>query len=200
VTIGKTQQTFEDLADEIVRHAVADSNPRPLHLIGHAYGQALARCVVARWPEVFASLTLLACGGSMPSDDILASARAATDVALAARDPDQHLRHVARAFFAPGNDATAWSTGWLTAEADVEMYVLMSTSSEHRLPVALPKTLVIQGIHDAIAPPQHGRAFQQINPAAELIELDGAGHAILPEQPETVARIVLDFLAANASS
>jgi pimeloyl-ACP methyl ester carboxylesterase len=62
------------------------------------------------------------------------------------------------------------------------------------------RTLVVQGLQDVIAAPENGRRYVELiasaGPAdhAELVELDGAGHALLPERPTEVARALIDFL------
>ena len=54
--------------------------------------------------------------------------------------------------------------------------------------------LVVQGLDDRIAPPANGRALRDERVNTTLIELDGAGHALLPEQPDAIGAAVLDFL------
>jgi pimeloyl-ACP methyl ester carboxylesterase len=57
------------------------------------------------------------------------------------------------------------------------------------------KMLVIQGLQDAVAVPENGRLLKaEAGSRVELIEIDGAGHALLPERPDEVATHVLDFL------
>ena len=70
-------QTFEDLADDVLE-LIGASSADPVHLVGHAYGQALSRCIAARHSAVLRSLVLLACGGSIPDDEIRRSLAAAT--------------------------------------------------------------------------------------------------------------------------
>ncbi len=41
----------------------------PFHLVGHAYGNRVARCLAADRPDRVASLILLGCGGKVPGDD-----------------------------------------------------------------------------------------------------------------------------------
>jgi pimeloyl-ACP methyl ester carboxylesterase len=56
--------------------------------------------------------------------------------------------------------------------------------------------LVIQGLQDAIAPPANARALKaQFGDRVTLVEIDGSGHAMLPEQPGVIASNILQFLA-----
>jgi pimeloyl-ACP methyl ester carboxylesterase len=61
--------------------------------------------------------------------------------------------------------------------------------------------LVIQGLQDQAAPPENGRILKAEAPdRVELVELDGAGHALLPEQPMEIARAVTGFLGKVVAS
>ena len=188
-----SEQSFEDLADAIVQFCSHCGTP-PMHLVGHAYGQALSRCIVTRHPRTFAGLVLLACGGSMPEESVQRSLEAATDAELARTNPAEHLRHVAHAFFAPGNDASVWSGGWYQDVAEVEMETMMRTPIEYWRSGALDRTLIVQGLQDAVAPPEHGRSFCADVPSARLVEVECAGHALLPEHADVVAATVIAFL------
>lgn len=55
--------------------------------------------------------------------------------------------------------------------------------------------LVVQGLQDTIALPENGRALKaEFGARVTLIEIDGAGHALLPEKPAEIAAAVLPFL------
>ena len=54
--------------------------------------------------------------------------------------------------------------------------------------------LVIQGLQDTVAPPENGRMMKaELGDRVELLDIDGAGHALLPEQPEKIAAAVIAF-------
>jgi len=57
------------------------------------------------------------------------------------------------------------------------------------------RVLVVQALQDAIAPVENGRRYTAESVIhAHLVEIDGAGHAMLPEQPEAIASAVIEFL------
>jgi pimeloyl-ACP methyl ester carboxylesterase len=58
--------------------------------------------------------------------------------------------------------------------------------------LAVP-TLVIWGREDRINPVENGQALLQVQPAARLKLLDGAGHNLHQERPEQTARTIIDF-------
>lgn len=192
------EATLHDLAAAVVAEIVA-RGWQEVHLIGHAFGQRLARCVVADAPERVRSLVMLAAGGLVPMQSHIAhSLSACFDSSAPA---DVHLDHVRRVFFAPGNDPAAtaggaWVGGWSADAAAIQAAATRATPETDWQLAAAPHVLVVQGLQDACAVPENGRRYVAAHPAiAELVEIDGAGHALLPEQPESVAAAVIGFLA-----
>jgi pimeloyl-ACP methyl ester carboxylesterase len=57
-------------------------------------------------------------------------------------------------------------------------------------------TLIIAGEKDRLLPPQHSRLMAQAIPHARLIEVRGAGHCPMLEQPEVVNAALYDLVAA----
>jgi pimeloyl-ACP methyl ester carboxylesterase len=55
-------------------------------------------------------------------------------------------------------------------------------------------TLLVWGEEDRIVPPVYAAEFARRIPGARVETVDRAGHAPHLEQPETVARLVRDFL------
>jgi len=186
--------TLHDLAAQAA-HALGDGGP-PAHLVGHALGNRIARCLAADRPELVRSVTLLAAGGRVPPDE---EAAAALRNCFNELSPDDHLNAVATAFFAPGNDATVWRDGWDGALAWAQSEAVHATpvddwwTAGDSVPV-----LVVQGLDDRVAPPGNGRDLvEQIGARARLVELPNAGHALLPEQPEAIATAVREFLLSQ---
>jgi 3-oxoadipate enol-lactonase len=55
--------------------------------------------------------------------------------------------------------------------------------------------LVVHGDADLIVPAENGRRLAERLPNARYVELPGRGHNLPLEEPETINRLVLDFLA-----
>lgn len=60
-------------------------------------------------------------------------------------------------------------------------------------------TLLVWGKEDRLVPPVYADEFARRLPDARVQTVDGAGHAPHQEQPETVARMVRDFLTPSAA-
>jgi pimeloyl-ACP methyl ester carboxylesterase len=174
----------------------------PSVVIGHAFGQRVARMLATQRPDLVKGLVMLAAGGKVPIPE---RARAALhgcfDQTLSG---DRHLEHVAYAFFAPGNDAAVWREGWHADVARMQSAAVQGLAPEGGAGTSVgawwaggsARMLVVQGLQDAVALPQNGRLLQsEYSDRVELVEIDGAGHALLPEQPDAIAAAVLRFLA-----
>ncbi|MBV8690066.1 MAG: alpha/beta hydrolase [Actinobacteria bacterium] len=186
-------RTLHDLAGQAAA-ALGNAGP-PAHVVGHALGNRIARCLAADYPELVRSVTLLAAGGRVPPDDEAAVALLnCFDTSLSAGD---HLAAVATAFFAPGNDAAVWADGWDGVLAEVQAAAVRATSVDDWWTAGgTAPVLVIQGLDDRVAPPGNGRDLvEQIGERARLVELADAGHALLPEQPAAIAAALLEFLS-----
>ena len=165
----------------------------PAHVVGHAFGNRVVRCFATDRPDLARSVTLLGAGGKVPPD---AEAAAALGRCF---EPgisfDDRMAAAAIAFVAPGNDPRLWSDGWYPEVARAEGAASRATPAEGWWDGGAAPMLVVQGLQDRIAPPANGRALKEAFPTrVTLVEVDHAGHALLPEQPAAVAEAVVAFL------
>jgi pimeloyl-ACP methyl ester carboxylesterase len=184
--------TLHDLAADVA--AVIDELGAPAHLVGHAFGQRVARCVASDHPDKVITVTILAAGGLIePSEEVRRSLLSCFDTSLPATE---RLEHARRAFFAEGNDPTPFQHGWWPAAARSQSAAVRATPREDWWLGGTAPFLVIQGLEDVTAPPANGRAFvEEAGGRARLVELPNAGHALLPEQPDSIADHVISFVA-----
>jgi pimeloyl-ACP methyl ester carboxylesterase len=173
-------------------HAGADA----AHVVGHAFGNRVARCLRADYPRRVKSLALLAAGGRVaPLPDAVDAFRRFINEAL---DAQTFLRNVALANFAPSSDPSAWATGWFPATARAQAKAAGRTPVDQWWDPGDVDVLIVQGLDDRMAPPANGRQLAELlGSRATLVEVADAGHALLPEQPEAVARALLAFLDAR---
>ena len=184
--------TLHDLAADAVSQLDA-AGIGSFHLVGHAFGNRLARTITADFNIRVESLTLLAAGGLVePDPSLWVHLAKCFETGL----PDEeHLTHVRAAFFAPGNDPSVWRGGWMPEVFRYQSTAVRSTPRDDWWGASVPRVLVVQALQDAIAPVGNGRRYvAESAPHARLIEIDGAGHAMLPEKPAEIARAILDFL------
>ncbi len=167
-----------------------------VHLVGHALGNRVARCLTAGRPGRVTSLTLLGCGGRFPGDPV---ARAAL-LRCFTEEPGSpgHREAVGTAFFAPGHPVPpSWSVGWWPAAAAAQGRAAESTPIEGWwVPPAPVPVLCVVGAEDRISPPANAAdVVEQVGSRGRLAVVERAGHALLPEQPEQVAGLLAGWLA-----
>lgn len=184
--------TLHDLANDVACAIRATCTP-PVTVLGHALGNRIARTLASDHPELVRDVILVACGGLVPMPPDVHHALGACfrlDV------PEQeHLAHVARAFFADPARAVIWRHGWFPEVAAFQGVATNATPTESWWLGGGKEMLVLQPACDAVAPPENARLLAEaLGAQVRVVEIPDAGHAALPEQPEAITRAVLQFL------
>ena len=104
------------------------------------------------------------------------------------RDPHQQGRMVAR--MAMAALPTRWFEDLIGLLDSVDSFVL----ADHLHRISCP-TLIIAAGEDGFIPRQHCRALADGIPGARFEVIEGAGHAVVAEQPDEVVRLTKAFLA-----
>lgn len=191
---GPAARTLQDYAADAA-HVVRSLSPEaPAILVGHAFGNRVARATAAFAPGQVSGLVLLACGGQAPIPP--AAATALRDVFDESLSAEAHMAAVQTAFFAPGNDPAVWSDGWYPAVALAQQTALHATPLQSWSGGGTVDIYIVQAEADVIAPPANAEALRAAYPdRVTVATLPNAGHAILPEQPERLAELVLTGLS-----
>jgi len=163
------------------------------HLVGHAFGNRVARMTATDFPERVDGVALLAAGGSFqPAPEMSASLLGVFDESLS---PERHLDHVRSAFFAYGNDPSVWRDGWHTNVAMRQIIATREQEVEYWWEAGKARVLIVHPSADVIAPVANAHDLvERLGDRAELVTIANAGHALLPEQPDDVASAVIDWL------
>lgn len=190
--------TVHDLAADVagVLDAVACG---PAHLVGHAFGNRIARCLAVDRPALVRSVTLLAAGGLIaPATPLGTPFRNATDVKMNGSDC---VTVLGARWLSPASDPNilarveCWPAVHLAHLATGRGMALDDWWGAGTAPL-----LVIQGLDDVAAPPANGHALRaQFGDRVRVIDLPRAGHFMLLEQPEAVARAVAAFIGIGAA-
>jgi pimeloyl-ACP methyl ester carboxylesterase len=170
----------------------------PAHLVGHAFGNRIARCLAADRPSLVRSVTLLAAGGLVgPATPLGTHFRNATEVKM------------------NGSDCVAvLGARWLSSASDPKILAQVECwpavflahlatgrgmALEEWWGAGTAPLLVIQGLDDEAAPPGNGHALRkEFGERVRVIDVPLAGHFMLLEQPEVVSRAVAEFVGAGA--
>ena len=187
-----------DLADDVAAVIQAEQ-AAPAIVIGHAFGNRLARATAAHRTEAIAGLVLIAAGGKYPIPGLAFEALLGcfnTD-----QPADEHFACVAYAFFAQGNIVPDhWRRGWHPATARVQGAAVRATPVKSWWHGGGLPMLVVQGESDRIAPRADSSDIlaRDFPDRVKLVLIEQAGHALLPEQPAAIAAAVTAFLPPAA--
>jgi pimeloyl-ACP methyl ester carboxylesterase len=189
--------TLFDLADDVEtirRDAGLDS----IILVGHAFGNRVARAYATSYPETTGAVITIAAGGVQTiSDDI----RVALTRSFWGFLPDSWRQtYIRKAFFADDNEIPAhWLKGWHIRVSQIQIEATQNTDTDLWWSGGQAPILVIQGREDTIAPPEKtGDLLRAQYPQrVSAVTLTPAGHALLPEQPAAIRTAISQFLAIH---
>ena len=187
--------TLHDLASDVAGVLEA-LQCGPAHILGHAFGNRIARCLAADHPAGVRSVILVAAGGLIgPPTPLGSSFRDAPATKLT------------------GPECVALGARWLSPVSDPN--ILASVECWPQVHIAHLATsrgvrldewwtggsapmLVIQGLDDIAAPPGNGHALRdQLGERVQVVDIARAGHFAIVEQPDHVVAAVTDFLGSS---
>jgi len=138
---------------------------------------------------------LIASGGQKP---IPARAEKALTQSFDPRMPiGDRTEAVRYAFFADGNDVPDyWLRGWHAKTGRLQGATKKNSPPEQWTAGGTAPMLVIAGLQDQIAPPEDTIDLLEQDYPDRItgVRLDKAGHALLPEQPDLIAEVILEWL------
>lgn len=183
--------TLRDLAADVAGALRAHSDG-PAVLIGHAYGNWIARAVASFHPEQVRGVVLAAASAARSPAELSAHVDRSADDTLPAQARLASLRH---AFFAPGNDAAPWLEGWHPAVARSQQAAAAATPRDIWWAAGTAPLLDLQAEHDPFRPPASRDELRRaLGPRVSTRLVAGASHALLPERPGQAAMAIIEWL------
>ncbi len=197
---GNTENiTLFQWAGDIVE-VMKELNLESVHVVGHGHGNRVARCLACRWEEKVCSIILLAAGGAIQPSEF---AIRAFENAFSGKVSDQQwcsLMHHS-GFFSKHSDPMVWQSGWWRNVMKWQNNAAELTPSTQWWSAGTnTPILVLHGQDDICAPIKNAQLLKQnLKDRVTLIEVENAGHALLPEQPKIIFDAVLKFLQTRGT-
>ncbi len=194
-----TGLTLHDFAADIAA-VIEHQRKGPAIVVGHAYGHFVTRMLATDRPDLVRGAVLAAASaGKVPpgvhepsvSPEVREAIEKSGDLSL----PDaERLPFLQLAFFAPGHDPRVWLTGWHPETEKAENEASRATPVDEWFACGAAPILDLQAENDAVAP----RKFAGVLKAAlgdrvTVVVIPNAGHALVPEQPEAMAKAIAAF-------
>lgn len=169
----------------------------PVDVVGHAFGNRVARALATPDPGRIGRLALLAGGGKTAMSSTLRAALIGS-VSQGLKPDAQRLTDLKTAFFFRDNDPAIWLEGWYPAIAELQMAATERTNTARWWTAGRAPVLLVQAEADPIAPAGNASALgAEIGDRLTLVKLRNASHAILPEQPEAVAALLANYFSGD---
>jgi pimeloyl-ACP methyl ester carboxylesterase len=183
---------LHDCAADIAA-VIEHENSGAAFVVGHAFGNRVARMLATDRPELVRAVALVAANiGKAPSPpQVRAAIRASADPSL----PDaERIAALQFAFFAPGNDPRAWLAGWHPEVLAAQRIAGDRTSREEDFAAGRAPVLYLQPTHDPLAHVEDAKAYKaQLGERVTIVVIERASHAVIAEQPDAVSTALIRY-------
>ena len=183
-------QSLHDLAGDValcIRHLCTG----PVVLLGHAFGNILARVVTTDFPELVTAAILAAAEASKVPEEVSKTPFIAGDLAA---PESKRLDALGKAFFAPNHDPTIWLKGWYPATLKMQHEAAKRTGLQESWGCGNVPLLQLIGDYDPFNPkPYWNEMHDQFGDRVTVRVVKDASHALFPEQPALVADAILPW-------
>jgi pimeloyl-ACP methyl ester carboxylesterase len=184
--------TLHDFAADVAAVIEAEGGG-PAVVLGHAFGQWVARTLAADRPDLVRGVVLAAAAAkSAPPElrDVLVRC-ANTDLPDAVR-----LAALQGTFFAPGHDPSEWLSGWHKAAGAAQRAAGNATPQAEWWGAGSAPVLDLQAEQDPWRPRD---TVNQIRDdlgthRVTVVVIPDASHALIPEQPDKLVEAVLAWI------
>jgi pimeloyl-ACP methyl ester carboxylesterase len=187
-----TEIDLHDLAADIAA-VVEDQRGGAAFVVGHAFGNRVARMLATDRPELVRAVALVAANvGHAPSPPKIREAiRNSANPAL----PDAvRLAALQFAFFAPGNDASAWLTGWYPEVLAAQRIAGDRTPRTADYAAGTAPILYLQPDHDPLAHSDDALDFKRaLGERVTIVKIANASHAAVTEQPDAISDALIAY-------
>jgi len=193
--------TMEGLADAVAR-LLDERGLGQVVLVGSSMGGVVAQHFVLRHPGRVRRLLLVATGAATADP---ASALAKADALADAVWDETLIAPAVRAFFhhpPPAAELDRYCQIALMASPAAAVEAARSNARSRtleRLDAIEVPTLIVQGRHDRVRTPEHGKLMQERIKGARFEIVERAGHTPQVEDPTGFHEIALPFLTADRS-
>ena len=163
-------------------------------LVGHAYGNWVARMTAVDHPQLVRGVVIAAAAAKQYAPELTVAVTKAGDLAL----PDnERLEALHFAFFAPGNDATVWLTGWHPEVRDSQRAAVAAVKQDEWWSGGSAPLLDLQAEQDPFKPAaKRNEMKDEFGDRVKVVVIENASHALIPEQPKAVVNALVIWVSS----
>jgi pimeloyl-ACP methyl ester carboxylesterase len=191
--------SMHDLAADVAS-VIENENKGSVIVVGHAFGNFVARQIAADRPDLVRGVVVAAASsGKVPPGStekpIGPDIRQAIDGPSNPELPEaKRLEYLQIAFFAPGNDASVWLGGWNSEVHHMESHAREHTPVDDYFAAGTAPILDLQAENDPVAPRRFAGVLKSmLGDRVTIVVIPNASHALFPEQPKAVTQAIATF-------
>jgi len=183
--------TLHDLARDVAA-VIEHERAGPAVVVGHAFGNWVARTTAADHPRLVRGVAILAAAAKRYPKELAEAVTKCADTSL----PDaERLKYLQLAFFAPGHDASEWLAGFYPEVNASQRAAGLATSQAEWWGAGSAPILDVQAELDAFRPRETVRELRhELGERVTVVTVRDAGHALVPEQPAAVASALIGWM------
>jgi pimeloyl-ACP methyl ester carboxylesterase len=187
--------TLHDFAADLAA-LIEDAGLGRVVVLGHAYGNTVARTLATDHPDLVRGIILLAASGRAPiGADVRTAIARSSDMSI---PPSDRLPYLQRSYFAAGNDATIWLKGWYPDLQALQWQAFAkSKPGDYVAAGGKAPILDIQGDQDVLIPREYSQDLRrELGERVTVVVVANAGHALVPEQPAAIAAAIESWMTS----
>lgn len=164
----------------------------PAVVVGHAYGHWVARVTDLEHPHLVRGVVVLGAAARNFPAGVADALAVASDPS---RPDEDRLAALQQVMFAPGNDPRPWLEGWYPQWRAAYREAAQQPPRDVWFSSANAPVLDLQGAQDPWRPPATRDELRALFPDRVTVQvIEGASHALVPEQPAAVAQAIVDWV------
>ena len=153
-------------------------------VVGHAYGNWVARMTAADYPDLIRGVVIAAAAAKQYAPELSTAVTQAGNLSLS---DDERLAALRFAFFAPGNDPTVWLKGWHPEIRDSQRAAAAAVKQNEWWSGGTAPLLDLQAANDPFKPESKRNEMKdEFGSRVTVTVIPNASHALIPEQPKAV--------------
>ncbi|MGA7490447.1 MAG: alpha/beta hydrolase [Xanthobacteraceae bacterium] len=182
--------TLHDLARDVA--AVIAHYGAPAVIVGHAYGNWVARMMAVDHPALVRGVVIAAAAAKNYPPELSAAVTRSGDLSLS---NEERLRYLRGTFFAPGNDPSIWLDGWHPQASESQRLAGLATRQEEWWAAGKVPLLDLQADSDPFHPIERINELKdELGDRVSVAVIRNASHALLPEQPAAVVEAIVAWV------
>lgn len=186
-----TNITLHDLARDVAT-VIERENDGPAVIVGHAYGNWVARMTAVDYPRLVRGVVLAAAAAKKfpPRLSELVSKSANMAVPEAER-----LAAMQEIFFASGNDPKIWLKGWWAEASEAQRVAAANVKQSDWWAAGGVPLFDLQAGNDPFMPETSRNDLKtEFSDRVTVAVIPNSSHALLPEQPDAVVKAVAEWV------